>query len=515
MKTAYAIPLALALAGAALPPRSHADDTGARALVARALAAMGHGHDLHKLASIQSSAVTVSYDIVENDHLGAPYPFQGAARETIVDDLKGNRRLLVDAPVDAAAPAAPRSVRTLLSRDLQRTEYLSGGKPVRSAALPAPPGWETDDPIRATLLAEQAPDLARAPDVTVHEALQHVLTFHHGATPVRLFIDAATGLPSATEAVVSMNRATSSDVAWNAWGDLVDRTEYMIWDLAGGRRYPTQWDSFRNGVHLRTTVRADVRFDAPLAPSLFAMQTNDAPSRTGVDELALGQPVSMAPDPKKPIAEIAPGVVQIPGSWYSTLVRQDDGVVVIDAPISAGYAARVLDEAARRFPGVPVKAVVASTGFYWHVAGIREYAARGIPIYARDRNVPILRALLAAPHTLAPDRLARAPRPATIRAVSARTAIGTGRNALVLWPIDEGEQPMLMTSLPSAHLLHTGEMVQPLGPNGALLYPESLFELKQAVRRAGLDTDGLRMIGMHMSPTPWTALEQTLHDAGG
>jgi hypothetical protein len=208
--------------------------------------------------------------------------------------------------------------------------------------------------------------------------------------------------------------------------------------------------------------------------------------------------------------------VQIPGSWYSTIVRQDDGLVILDAPISSAYAARVLAEAARRFPGLPGKAVVASTAFYWHMAGLREYAARGIPIYTRDRNVAVVRAMLAAPHTLAPDALARASHPEVdVRGVAAPTTIGEGRNAIVVMPVREGEQPMVMSWIADAHLLHTAEMVQPLGPGGALLFPESMLELKHSVRAAGIPTTGLRMIGMHMSPTPWDALEQALQKSGG
>ena len=228
------------------------------------------------------------------------------------------------------------------------------------------------------------------------------------------------------------------------------------------------------------------------------------------DDLALGQAVARAPDPSRPSEEIYPGIVQIPGSWYVTLVRQDDGVVVLDAPISAGYSRRVLEEAARRFPGVPVKAVVASTGFYWHIAGLREYAALGIPVYVRDRNESIVRQLLAAPHTLMPDRLALHPRAPIIHPVSSCVRIGEGRNAIELMPVRRGEQAMVMSWIPQANLLHTAEMVQPLGPGGALLLPESLYEIARSVQEAGIPTQGLRIIGMHMSPTPWRQVGEQL-----
>ena len=47
--------------------------------------------------------------------------------------------------------------------------------------------------------------------------------------------------------------------------------------------------------------------------------------------------------------------------------------MVINAPISSGYSAQVMREAQRRFPQVPIKAVITSTAFFWHIAGIREY----------------------------------------------------------------------------------------------------------------------------------------------
>lgn len=90
--------------------------------------------------------------------------------------------------------------------------------------------------------------------------------------------------------------------------------------------------------------------------------------------------------------------------------------------------------------------------------------------------------------------------------------IGTGPNAIALYPVSMATQPMLMSYVADARLLHTGEMVQPLGPGGSILFPESLIELTDTVRADGLVVD--RIIGMHMSPTPWRAVADTLHKAG-
>ncbi|HZV65315.1 MAG TPA: hypothetical protein VFG03_10470 [Telluria sp.] len=53
-------------------------------------------------------------------------------------------------------------------------------------------------------------------------------------------------------------------------------------------------------------------------------------------------------------------------------------------------------------------------------------------------------------------------------------------------------------------------MVQPLGPNGALLFPEALLEISRSVSEAGIPTGSLSIIGMHMSATPWSTVCTTL-----
>lgn len=490
-----------------------AADADAQARISRALKAMGQGRDLHNAAMVRAQTSSALWDIVEFDHADAPFVFQGISQALVLDDLQGGRRLTDETQL-GSSPVPPHT-RTLLTLAEERADRMVKDRVTRTVRFEAPAAWNVEEPISALLLAEKARDLAAAPDVFLHGIPQHVVSFHLGRFPVRLLLDAASGLPSAVEVTRVQRRANGSDIAYNAMGDLSDRIEWMNYAVFDGVRYPVQSDLFRNGVHLKVTVRDDLHVDDSLDHHAFDLPATDvALSRATVDDIGLGQAIALAPDPKAPIAEIAPGIVQIPGSWFSTIVRQDDGLVIIDAPISTGYSRKVLDEASRRFPGLPVKALITSTAFYWHVAGIREYAARGIPIYLRDRNVAVIRALLDAPHTLAPDQLSTHPVPPVLRPVSGATVIGRGKNAIVLYPVSEGEQPMVMTWIAGAHLLHTGEMVMPLGPGGSLMQPESLLELKHSVEQTPIVTDGLHMIGMHMRPTSWDVLLKTLKDEG-
>ena len=68
---------------------------------------------------------------------------------------------------------------------------------------------------------------------------------------------------------------------------------------------------------------------------------------------------------------------------------------------------------------------------------------------------------------------------------------------------------MLMSYIPDVKLLHTGEMIQPLAPQGALLHRESLVEIRGSILAEHLQV--ARLIGMHMNPLPWADLEAEVH----
>jgi hypothetical protein len=55
-------------------------------------------------------------------------------------------------------------------------------------------------------------------------------------------------------------------------------------------------------------------------------------------------------------------------------------------------------------------------------------------------------------------------------------------------------------------------MVQPLGPGGSILFPESLIELTKTVEADHLSVETI--IGMHMSPKPWNDVNEALKAAG-
>ncbi|HEX7112142.1 MAG TPA: hypothetical protein VF216_06845, partial [Mizugakiibacter sp.] len=229
-----------ALCSLALATPLHAASSSAQSLVHRALAAMGYHRDLHRIATIRSTGVSTRRDIVEFDHPDAPYIFGGAARVALTDDLLRDRRLIQEQVIAASGPESKQ--RRILTPDVEQVESISLDGHTTRIVQEAPPSWQTDEPIRTLLLAERAGDLEQEPDSLLHGIPQHVLHFHHGRYPVRVFLDAVTDLPSAIETRIALHRAISSDIDWNAWGDLVDRIELMNYVLIEGVRYPAQSD---------------------------------------------------------------------------------------------------------------------------------------------------------------------------------------------------------------------------------------------------------------------------------
>lgn len=366
-------------------------------------------------------------------------------------------------------------------------------------------------PERVLFTALHARDLHRDPDSVFRYVTHNVVGFHIGRASVRLFFESESGMLH----MVEVRRAFPYSVFWTAWGDVTERIRYSDWTVEeSGIWYPQQIDTERNGLPDSSVSYGLVRvnpvptaqaFDPPAATKTICgfgcLAADSVPlgigGAGGVSATAAGRGGR----------EIAPGIEQIVGAWNSTLVRQSDGVVIIEAPISAGYSRQVIEEAQRRFPGVPIKGVISTTDFWWHVAGLREYVARGIPIYILDRNVRVLLDRVKAPHTFTPDDLARAPRAPIIRAVSTKMTIGAGDNAIELIPFHmEQLDRMLMVYLPNRHIVYTAEGIQ-LYPTG-LTFPQTAIEVVGAVKREGLTPE--TFIGMHVAATPWARLISVL-----
>jgi hypothetical protein len=201
--------------------------------------------------------------------------------------------------------------------------------------------------------------------------------------------------------------------------------------------------------------------------------------------------------------QLAPGVDLFPGAWNSTVVKQSDGIVILEAPISELYTEGVIDEAKRRYPGTPVKAVLSTSDSWPHTGGVRLASAQGLPVYILDLNRPLLDKIISAPHTLDPDALERSKhskRPRWI-IVSGKQQVGTGENRMELYPLrGPSTERQYMVYFPDSRLLYASDTLA-LNGDGTLYNPELMQEVAHAVERSNLKVD--TVFAMHQGPMAW------------
>ena len=360
------------------------------------------------------------------------------------------------------------------------------------------------NPERLLLTALNSPDARTEANTVLQGIPQNVVIFSLDGSPVRIFLNAYTHLPTAMD--YSGPLAHTSYYAF--LGDVTLRTYYSLWWLAkGGVHLPLQRTVEGNGMPDQMFVISKLEINTPLTESdltipaaIKAKFNPNAPPRD-LEKAQLGNPA-------KPSSELAQGIVFIPGSWNTTLIRQQDGVVILEAPISSGYSAQVIAEAHKRFPGVPIKAVITTSDSWPHIAGIREFVAQRIPIYALDLNRPILERLIKANRTSKPDSLAKSPRAADFHLVSQRTTLGSGSNRIEIIPIrGETSERQMMVYFPEHHLLYGSDPFQQM-PDGSFFYPQTVTELTDAVKRENLEPKQFFM--MHVGLTPWADLEKAI-----
>ena len=259
----------------------------------------------------------------------------------------------------------------------------------------------------------------------------------------------------------------------------------------------------RDEMTIADSTAAPPRLLAPMA-TMLGERRPDRLSLSAISMRSLLDGIAMRLDESR-ATELASGIVQLAGPWNVVVVRQPDGLVILEAPISADYSRDVVAAAERRFPGVPIKAIVTTSDAWPHIGGVREYVARRLPVYALDLNIPILDRLARAPRSRRPDMLARTPAPPRWTRVADRRTIGTGELRIELIPVrgEVGER-MMMAWLPQRKLLYASDLIQ-RNRSGGFFMPGMLAEVLSAVEREHLGTPE-RVIAMHLAATPWTEI---------
>lgn len=496
--------LTIALQAAPAPRPAPPADPAAGVLLRQALSAQGGEAALRAIRTVRWSATGYRNMLEQSERPEGPYIVEHQVVNDVHDHERGRQRSVTESTINPMGKFT-----TGFIADKSAAMRLAGDARSPGTAEMVTLARETLalSPERLLLTALDAPDVRVAPAVMMQSVPQDVVRFSLDGAPVTIFLDHYTHLPTAMDYAGPLARAGY----WRFLGDTVMRTSYSFWWIGkGGVKMPLQWDVTRNGQPEGSWAIGTLSLDTPASEAELQITPE---IRTAF--AALPAPVAPGDMPfgstRQPPVDLAPGIVLVPGAWNVAFVRQDDGVVIIEAPISSAYAAKSIAEARRRFPDVPVKAVVTTSDSWPHLAGVREYVAAGIPIYHLDINAPILKRVIAAPYTSRPDALQRKPRKAILRPVSGATTLGTGANRMVIYPLHgEVSERQMMIWFPEHRLLYGSDPFQGGGERG-YSFPQAVSEVTDAAAREGLKPE--RFFMMHIGPTPWSELAKSIAGA--
>jgi hypothetical protein len=367
--------------------------------------------------------------------------------------------------------------------------FVDAGLPWDLGILPVALG-----PEHVVAAARNAADVHAEADRTIDGYAHHVVAFSVDGARVRLFLNVPSLLPKAVE----IRRAHPYDVFWAPWGDVTHRVTFGVWTLKpGGVRYPRLWEFSTNGASDGTIELTRVGLNPTLEAADF-----EIPDEARQRLIAGRRRIADTPfgSSQRPAHELAPAVVKVPGKWDVVEIKQDDGVVILEGPLSSDYSARVIDDVRQRFGGAAIKCVITTSDAWPHIGGMREYVARGIPIYALDLNIPILTSLFSAKYQSSPDALAKNPKQPSLHVVSGKTTVGSGDNRLEIYPFRtaSGERQM-MVYWPAHQLLYTSDLFTIT--DAFVFLPQQVDEAIQAAAREHLVVS--KAFGMHYDALPW------------
>jgi hypothetical protein len=317
-----------------------------------------------------------------------------------------------------------------------------------------------------------------------------VVAFSWRHIPVRVALNPFNHLPDAVETTEVFHDF------WYFWGDVRQRIYFDNWKLIEGITFPTNLIEERNGVVWRSTQALNVEFNVQLDEKAFDMTA-------GAVKQSAASPGWNRPFNVKQSTPLAPGIDLFAGSWNATIVKQTDGIIILEAPISALYTQGVIREARRRHPSLPIIGVLSTSDSWPHSGGVRQAVALGLPVYILDLNQPQLDKMMSAPHTMEPDALQKSKnlRGPRWRIVAGKQEIGSGTNRIELFPLrGASTERQYMVYFPERRLLYASDTLA-LNDDGTLYDPELMYEVAQAVKRENLIVD--TVFAMHQGPMPW------------
>ncbi|WP_242918393.1 hypothetical protein [Pontibacter liquoris] len=467
-------------------------------LIAQSIAAMGGQQKLAQLHTLRLTGIGHTYLLEQSERPEGPWIVNYTQVQQLRDYEHQRLRTLTESRNTQQPEWAP-----------QTTVYAAGTVAILAPNGQLSPGRSTmadeaeetlqQAPEQVLLLALKASDLRALKDTVLQGVLHHGVAYSQGNTQVRLYLNTYSHLPT----LLQTTRAYPQDLFWAVWGNVRSDQFYSLWSLTPeGIQYPLQYNLYRNNQPYKEFTILTLALNPALPADTFAIpeqvqQQFAAQPVPDYNKLPLGRP------DKQP-QELAPGVLQIPGYWNVALIKQEDGVILLEAPISGGYTAQALAKARELYPDLKVKAVISTSDAWPHVAGVREAVAQKLPVYTLNLNKPLLERLIAASFPSAAALPSSRKYKPNFKTVAGKTVLGKGSNRLELYPIrGESGERMVMVYFPEHQLLYASDLAQQ-NRDGSFFQPAYIAEVVAAIRRENLQVKNV--FAMHTGLLPYAKL---------
>ncbi|GLC28401.1 MBL fold metallo-hydrolase [Roseisolibacter agri] len=472
------VPAAKAVVAAtAAPDTAAASRERARALLARAVDALGGRDAVATLAGFEleldayAARGNWQQARVWTDTTPNPVPTKlrqlvdlarGRAVNEFLSTSPGPIRFHYRTQHDPAASWQVDLMRWRLGDDLQRGSAASARTNVASLARQLPQGV-----LRQAMAADTA--LRHAGTATRDGRALELLTFPDPGAPraVTLAIDAASARP----AYVAV---AGAEVAFDDWRSI------------DGVPVPYRRVQRADGVVAGTQLVTRVDLRPALDDARFAVPAGFAEA-----------PAPGAPRATR-IADRVYRLDDLPGGYHAAFVVGDDGVSVLEAPVSPAHAEAALRLIADSAPGRTVARVFVTHHHNDHVGGLAPYVARGAVVVVGAGLEEAVRRQL-------PDSLRARVR---FETVAARRSFGAGTARIDALPVENGHAAgNVAYFLPASGVLFQGDLFYI--PERGVVPPA--FTVTEALARAVRDA-GLRVrqvVGVHGRTGTWDEVEES------
>lgn len=363
------------------------------------------------------------------------------------------------------------------------------------------------------------PSIATEGGAALHNgAIHEQLIVQDSVADITLWINASTGRLSKLTTMENdhLHRDVLLDVHYHDWMN----------DADGGAAFPLSvfivvddqiiHEDYRTSVTLNPNFGATMFDVPPGAPYDDAAAAWGRASHQWLQGFtSLGIPLDIEQTFVDPI-ELQPGVYHLRGGSHNSMaIEQENGVIILEAPLYPERSEAILAWVATQFPGKAVTHVVLTHHHHDHSAGARAFVAAGATIVIGDASIEFFRDIFRAPSTIVEDNLQTNPAQANFMAVAPEDLIITlsdGTNPIDIYPFSTGHaDDMVMIHMPNGDYLFQSDLFNPDDADGGALLPQFAIDFYDAIVDTGIANPGLTLVGGHGTTAPLAQLEAFLN----